>query len=71
MELKEKHAIQKDIENPHNLRSKNVWWSDESGEQKNNQVELSCKYFLASYTHQSTAFLIFAFSALSFCEAWF
>ena len=46
--LKKKHAIQKDIENPHNLRSKNVWWRDESDELKTYQVELSCEYFLAS-----------------------
>ena len=60
--IKKRHVIQKDIENPHNPRSKNVWWSDKSDEQKTGQVELSCKYFLASYTHQSAVFLTFVFS---------
>ena len=77
--LKKKHVIQKDIEKPHNLKSKNVWWSNESDEQKPYQANYPVKIFLL-LTHISLQLFLLSSSLLFIsvkrgfkfiCNGWF
>ena len=77
LELKKKHVIQKDIENPHNLRGKNVWRSDENDEQKTYHYPVNIFLLL---THISLQLFLLSSSLLFLsvkrgfkfiCNGWF